>query len=464
MHRLVFTIFILKALCLIAAEAVSNGQCSGISEEVGCTECTSGGYCMAGKVPVDPWFSFAAKTQRELQIDEPWNNLQLLDAHNAYNARVFGYGNNDTCNWPPPYDNNFCWTFANQVFSLTDLLNMGIRGLEIDFWWCADGAMRMAHLANGVGCRPTDRLYSDGIKEIGDWLNQPGNQQDMLRIYLNEKEDQGHDDEVHGPLEEFLGDRILTPSELRDEYGGVWPTMKHMRKVGKNIVIAASGEAYTHGDVYIHRRYWKDVGVNSFTNYPGCGVKNATNTLRYFSDGTHYGPFYDGVTDTGIILDFTEFVKCRVEYPATDFITPDVVKTAIFTWAEGQPSEPLDADSCVWISKTDWRWYLSDDCSIELYHACQSLNDPDDWTISSSPGPYRPITAECPTGYAFSVPQDGYRTQKLRESSGGNSLWLNYTPWLPEPVGSTAPSSNVSTCLSSLLFLATLGVVKMLIE
>eukprot|EP00057_Strongylocentrotus_purpuratus_P008034 XP_011662508.1 PREDICTED: echinoidin-like [Strongylocentrotus purpuratus] len=41
----------------------------------------------------------------------------------------------DYCPWPPPYD-AACLDLANQEFSLTDMLNMGIRSLEIDPWWC----------------------------------------------------------------------------------------------------------------------------------------------------------------------------------------------------------------------------------------------------------------------------------------------------------------------------------------
>lgn len=42
---------------------------------------------------------------------------------------------NDTCAWPPPYKRP-CYAFANQEFSFTDMLNMGIRGFEIDNYYC----------------------------------------------------------------------------------------------------------------------------------------------------------------------------------------------------------------------------------------------------------------------------------------------------------------------------------------
>ena len=64
-------------------------------------------------------------------------------------------------------------------------------------------------------------------------------------------------------------------------------------------------------------------------------------------------------------------------------------------------------------SESDWRWYVSDACSTELRYACQSTTDPDDWRISASALSYDPSGEGCPSGYKFSVPQDGFRHQKV---------------------------------------------------
>ena len=47
--------------------------------------------------------------------------------------------------------------------------------------------MRMAHLGSDIDleCSESDRLFSDGIKEIADWINLPGNGQEMVRVYMN---------------------------------------------------------------------------------------------------------------------------------------------------------------------------------------------------------------------------------------------------------------------------------------
>ena len=47
--------------------------------------------------------------------------------------------------------------------------------------------MRMAHLGDTIDleCSSTDPLFSNGIKQIADWIKTPGNEEEMVRIYLN---------------------------------------------------------------------------------------------------------------------------------------------------------------------------------------------------------------------------------------------------------------------------------------
>lgn len=430
------TIILTPFLLILVFTFKAEARCQMLSIDVGCSECTYNGHCVPGSVPVDPWTSFALYTQRELQIDEPFNKVSFLDAHNAYNNRADGYGKNDTCAWPPPY-NELCFGFANQEFSITDMLNMGIRAVELDNWFCR-GEMRLAHLGTNIkiGCQEDDKLYSDGIKEIADWVNTDGNQFELLRIYINEKQDQGHDELMNDPIEQYLGRKVLTPRDLNETYDGVWPTLRQMRKDGKNVVIATgstagSGELYTHGDVFIHKLFWKDRQFRRFTPYPECGGKTETSgAVRYYSDSTHYPAIYDGPTDVGFVSDYWELLKCSIEFPAGDQVNPKLMKTAVYTWAEGEPSEPLVSNSCIKMSGDDNRWYVAE-CGEELHYACQRVDDLSDWTVSESRGPYTITEHVCPPYYRFSVPQNGYRYQKLIEAIQDRSVWVNFSPWLP---------------------------------
>ncbi|PIK58797.1 hypothetical protein BSL78_04256 [Apostichopus japonicus] len=301
---------------------------------------------------------------------------------------------------------------------MTDMLNMGIRGVELDNWFCL-GRMRLAHLAENfrMNCQDDDKLFTDGIKEIADWLNIESNAQEIIRIYLNEKSDQGYDQLVNGPINTYLGGRVLTPRDLNETYHGTWPTLRQMKKDGKNVVIAtaSSGDTpdkvFTHGDLFIHKIYWTDRPIKEFTPYPE------------FLD-------YDGPTRVGVITDLSDMMKCRIEFPACDHVNPELIKTAVYTWAESEPSVPLTRNSCVMISSEDNRWYV-EGCEEEMHYACQNANDPNDWIMSESRGPYTITEIVCPPSYKFSVPHNGYRHQKLIEAANGTSVWINYSPWLP---------------------------------
>eukprot|EP00057_Strongylocentrotus_purpuratus_P014495 XP_011668969.1 PREDICTED: uncharacterized protein LOC105440471 [Strongylocentrotus purpuratus] len=328
----------------------SGNGCIGLSADVTC-QCDGYGRCMKGTLEIDPWLQFALKTQREIQMDIPVDQMQIFDAHNAFNNRAYGllYGANDTCQWPPPYD-NVCLGLANHEFSIIDMLNMGVRAVAIDNWWC-DDAMRVAHLGTqlALGCGKFNVLFADVIADIGQWMHEPGNENEFIRITLDEKYDQGHDAEVNGPLERYLGhDEILSPADLRDTYRGLWPTLRRMREDGKRVVVVSS-EDTLHQGKYIHAKRCESFPFNEFTNYPLCGGKTDSNCRRFRGDATHYvfNVIYDGPTANGAITDLSEMVKCRINLPATDMVTPQLMKTGVYTWAYGEPSIHLDEDSCV---------------------------------------------------------------------------------------------------------------------
>ncbi|XP_030855913.1 uncharacterized protein LOC105440471 [Strongylocentrotus purpuratus] len=313
------------------------------------------------------------------------------------------------------------------------MLNMGVRAVAIDNWWC-DDAMRVAHLGTqlALGCGKFNVLFADVIADIGQWMHEPGNENEFIRITLDEKYDQGHDAEVNGPLERYLGhDEILSPADLRDTYRGLWPTLRRMKEDGKRVVVVSSDDTLHQGK-YIHAKRCESFPFNEFTNYPLCGGKTDSNCRRFRGDATHYifDVIYDGPTANGAITDLSEMVKCRINLPATDMVTPQLMMTGVYTWAYGEPSIQLDEDSCVMLNHADFRWYTSPDCDQSLSYACQSSTDPNDWLVSESTGPYDVTRDLCPIGYKFSLPHNGFRQQKLKEAMKGSSVWLNLTPWL----------------------------------
>ncbi|XP_071961355.1 uncharacterized protein MT2135-like [Antedon mediterranea] len=415
----------------------------------GTLTCTRGGHCVRGSVPIDPWLTFALKTQREVQ------------GHNAFSTRADGYGDYDTCEWPPPYD-PLCLGVANQEFTFTDMLNMGVRGFEIDLWWCYD-ELRMAHLnlEAALLCLPTNRPFRDGLQEIEDWLNMPGNENEIIRIMIdvsmnhscfNEDYIQTTDAVVNEIIQSTIGDRVLTPDYLQHEFNGQWPTMRRMRETGKTIVINGNG-AFLHGEVYMHPAYWDGRNMKSFKNYPDCGGRYYRNTtLRFYGDATKFGPFYSGPRSTGIITDFSELVRCGVQISSADMLNPSLMRTAVSTWAENEPSIKLTSQSCVYIRLSTRRWHATDECKRNLTSACQSRTDPDDWTLSGQSPAYD--SSECQEGYEYSIPKNGFQQEMIlekMESSSSDEVWINYEPWLPDDTDPGSGAKSVTTIGQTLI-------------
>ena len=401
-------------------------DCDELSKRANCT-CGHLGRCEKGTAQISPWLAFALKTQREIQIDTPFDQIQMVSAHNAFNDRADGYGVLDDCPWPPPY-NHTCIDLANQEFSFTDLLNMGVRGMEIDPWWCFD-KMLMSHDDGKQyrGCAPWDRKYDDGIKEIGEWVNKPENAHEIVRLYFEDGSTHtlGHDSLINGPIAQYLGDKVLTPNESKKYFPGRWPTTRELRKINKTVIIAAVGD--NHGGDFIFDRYWHELTRNEFVNSPNCSATNQNTPLRVYCDSTEYLMFWNGPKETGVILDFSRFMKCGVTYPAADQVNPVLLATAVFTWAEGEPSKPLTEQSCVLLNGRTERWHVND-CQDTNIFACQSTKSANEWVMSNATGVYsKPV---CPENFKFSIPHNGLQHQKLVSIMGGRDAWINITPYV----------------------------------
>lgn len=405
-----------------------NVTCDVLSTLAKCSTCGYNGICHKGTARLPPWLSFALKTQRVLQVNMTLDKVQMLAAHNAFNDRSDGYGIADDCTWPPPYKTK-CVDLANQEFSFTDQLDMGIRAIEIDPWWCF-GKIRMSHAHDYayLGCGPWDREFKDGIKEIADWKSRAENRDEIVRLYLEDGEShtRSHDDLVNGPIGEHLGAMVLTPRDIEVYFGGKWPTPFQMQKLGKTVIISTANE-YDHQGKFIHKGYWKEITTNKFHSYPNCtAVKNFREPVRVYSDSTKYGPFWNGPTRTGTIMNYMDYLKCGVIYPAADQVNPQLISTAVFTWADNEPRVRFSRDSCVIIRADDKRWHV-DDCASKKPFAC--LNETaSKWVISSQRASYS--SPQCPEGFKFSIPRSAYEHHQLLDVLDNQDVWINFTPYV----------------------------------
>ena len=406
----------------------SNGEsCDQFSVEANCSKCGFHGICVRGSARISPWLSFALKTQRELQIDIPINLVQVLGAHNSYNNRASGYGDLDDCHWPHQTD-DVCIALANQEFSFTDQLNMGVRNMEIDLWKCFD-KIRMSHGNQNflVGCFPWDAEFADGMKEISDWTNKHENRNEVLEILFDDHTTRQEDSSINQVIEQYFGDRVFTPSDLKQKFGDNWPSTKQLREMNKTIIFL---DGNNHSARFLHDHLWsKGYTVKGFEKrVKNCSaVGNSKDKIRVYSDSTVYGPVYNGIRNVGTIMDFKKYLMCGVGVLSADQINAELMETAVFTWAKGEPKQAINESSCVVLSR-DKRWYVRD-CNEKHYYACVSKQEENRWSLSAGVGKY--FSPLCKKGMEFSVPKNGYQHQQLVQAAQGKTVWLNLTSFIP---------------------------------
>jgi len=139
------------------------------------------------------WTHRALTLQRGLDESAPLADEQLPHTHNSFNASSFTLG---STSYYPTLTNQD----PNQVYSITDQLQMDVRAIEIDLHWvpspyaATNGrtdtggkCVTMCHgnndTVNGVhvGCT-WDRPLEDGLAEVRAWLDAHPDQ--VILLYL----------------------------------------------------------------------------------------------------------------------------------------------------------------------------------------------------------------------------------------------------------------------------------------
>ena len=412
----------------ISRDVTEKRSCDQLSSEANCAKCGFNGICVQGTARISPWLKFALKTQRELQIDVPADHVQVLGAHNSYNNRASGYGDLDDCHWPLRTD-DVCISLANQEFSFTDQLNMGVRNIEIDLWDCF-GKIRMSHGNNEmkVGCLPWDKEFTEGMKEISNWTRKSENRNEIVEIYFDDHTTESADWPINHAIKKYFGNKVLTPADLKMKFSHRWPTIRKMRQIKKTVIFI--DENNDHSGCYLHQHFWtKGLTVNSFSpQLKNCSaVGDNKEAVRIYSDSTVYGPLWNGIKQQGTIMDFKKYLLCGVRLPCADQINSELMKTAVFTWAELEPKHPINESSCVVLSSVG-RWHLAE-CNEDHYFACVSKLNENIWSVSSGVGKY--LNPSCQDSMEFSVPRNGYQHQELVKTARGKNVWLNLTPFIP---------------------------------
>ena len=199
--------------------------------------------------------------------------------------------------------------------------------------------------------------------------------------------------------------------------------MREMRRLKKTVFFFIQMQ-------YVHSQFWtQGFNVKGFASQlNNCSAAGKSDEIiRIYSDSTNYGPFWNGPKKAGTILDFKKYLLCGVAIPSADQINAELMKTAVFTWAEGEPRQPITYSSCVILS-ADERWHVTS-CAEKHYFACVLKMDKTRLNISSDLDKYS--KPSCPENMEFCVLHNGYEHQRLVQAAKGKTVWLNIAPFLP---------------------------------
>jgi len=96
--------------------------------------------------------------------------------------------------------------------------------------------------SNDLGCTPFDRLYSDGVEEIAQWVEQ--NPSEVILLLINDEgpsADWGHQALIQNQTWDALGSVLFTPVSQSQHFpDDGWPTISQMVQLGQRVLAHGS--------------------------------------------------------------------------------------------------------------------------------------------------------------------------------------------------------------------------------
>ncbi len=396
------------------------------------------------------WTAQALAHQRKLDLYAPLADATFITTHNSYNASDYS---NLGSYWDP-----------NHVYSISKQLRMGVRCMEFDVheFFSTDGwpwewgtELLLCHGTDDhLGCSTFDRQFSEGLREVRDFLNRPENAEEVVLIYLEEHIDDAFSDAVN-VLRAYFGDKIFKP------IGGCQGIPMDISKAdilaaGKQIMFMTDGCRNGTFNEWVFTGVGNANGFpssnpNRFENYPNCGPfsreQYQSEMVRFFEDRTTLTDIF-GNPGAPLTADrMREMMRCGVNLPGMDELRPfdGRLQNAVWSWNSNEPNDAGGNEDC---GEQIGNGRFNDmPCDRIATFACRNP-DSGEWYITSGSGTWSEGNDFCDmeTGgrYVFAVPVSGYQNEKLKEAriiDGVDRVWLNYSDtavegeWVPYSLG-----------------------------
>ena len=149
--------------------------------------------------------------------DKPLAETTMVFAHNAYNSVAYG------ANWP------------NQNLSISEVLDMGINGVELDVYY-DKGELRLCHLLCADYGLGSSLKMQDALTEVATWMKNNPDKVVFLKIE-DHLDEQGKKLLREMTKEIFDANKIFTPENLTQDFDNTWPSLNSMSAAGKNLVL-----------------------------------------------------------------------------------------------------------------------------------------------------------------------------------------------------------------------------------
>ena len=345
---------------------------------------------------------------------------------------------------------------SNQQLSLVDQLDIDMRSLEIDVHWlpsprAGDEAARTSGRAPVVchgrparemhaGCT-TERLLSEVLMEINDWLNSPEHRREVVLLYL--------EDAVADPVGYTKTAEVLEAGLRRPAYEGgasliyhpgaaantcarlpLDLTRRRVLEAGAQVVLVSSCGNGWGGTVFEWNAVQKEARPRGYQGSPQCGpdfqrAEYDNFIVRYFEDSTWLATTPASSTDEGLTPQtVAAMTRCGVDVFGLDQILPEDGRLENFVWTWTAADPPSD-DNCA-VQRADTRW-ATRDCRYARRAACRL---PDGrWTLTGRVVFANAASRCARAGARFDLPRTGYDNVKLREAAGTvGAVWVNRGP------------------------------------
>jgi len=352
------------------------------------------------------------RTQYDVAMDTPLNRFQVLGAHNAWN------------------DSGATW--ANQRWPMNQLLNSGIRNIDLDLH-VNNGEVQLCHQDCSAIYGAPDN-YPNELWKIRNWLD--ANPKAIIFVDLEDRANTQAG--VVGPLTSVFGSLLYKPS---DKPAGRWESPREMIARGKRVIVKSANNTYDGAVIWQGPLFatgaaggWNSRQVK-YVNTGNCtvdGVPVEQDKIYAVSDsklGKDVLPD-SWVDETGTIdaTNIPALMRCGVDNVDADRWDEGMIASAIWSWADGEPNDYNNED-CAQM-RGDGRWNDAA-CTAALRFACQNKAQPDDWRVTAAAGAWQGGRQACiaafGNGFAFSVPANAYMNERLRLAAGANPVWLNYS-------------------------------------